>query len=140
MDWNADDLTTMFASNVVVHFIAAKVFQPKLPEKGLLISIGGGTADFIIPKMAYVSMAQAAQRMLYKGLAREHDSGAEMRELMIVSMVAGDSNRDHAKPDWIADFDVGRHVCSILDQPDKFPGAVLHLRSSEQVGHPEKKS
>ena len=44
------------------------------------------TADFIFPQMAHVSMTQAAVRMLYRGLAKER-TGAQLRELMIVSMV-----------------------------------------------------
>lgn len=136
-EWSADELSSMLSSNLLVHFIAAKVFQPLLPETGLLLGIGGGTADFIIPKMAYVSMVQAAQRMLYKGLAREHQGGATIQELMVVSMVAGESNRDRAKPEWVTDHDVGRHVCAILDDRETFAKPVLHLKSRDQVGLPE---
>lgn len=137
MDWSTEDLTKQLIGNVVVHFIAARVYQPLLPESGQIIGIGGGTADFIIPGMTYVSMGQAALRMMYKGLARERKSGAEMREMMIVSMVAGESNRSQARPEWITDNEVGRHVCAILDEPEKFSGAVLCLKSREQVGLPE---
>lgn len=125
------------AGNVLTHFTAAKAFLPRLPESGLLIGIGGGTADFIFPKMAPVSMGQAALRMLYRGLAKEAKTGAQPRELIIVSMVAGASNRDTAQPDWVTDLDVGTHVCAILDAPDRFAKPVLHLRSRAQVGQPE---
>jgi NAD(P)-dependent dehydrogenase (short-subunit alcohol dehydrogenase family) len=137
LDWSAEDLSAALSANVLTHFIAAKAFLPHLPETGILIGIGGGTADFIFPKMAHVSMAQAAQRMLYRGLAKERKSGAQLRELMIVSMVAGQSNRDSAPPDWVTDVEVGRHVCAILDAPEKFARPILHLRSREQVGLPE---
>lgn len=134
--WSATELSAFFANDLLAHFIAAKTFLPRLPESGLLIGIGGGTADFIMPKRAQFSMSQAAQRMMYRGLARERRSGAEVRELMIVSMVSGESTRDRAKPDWVTDVDVGRHVCAILDGPTRFPGPVLQLRSREQVGQP----
>lgn len=134
LDWSADDLADAMAGNVLTHFIAAKTFLPRMNEAGLLIGIGGGTADFIFPKMAHVSMAQAALRMLYRGLAKEQKAGAQVRELMIVSMVAGESNRDTAQPDWVTDVEVGRHVCAILDAPETFAQPVLHLRSREQVG------
>jgi len=137
VEWSALDLSANLSSNVLVHFIAAKIFLPRLPADGLLLGIGGGTADFIIPKMAHISIAQAAQRMLYQGLARERREGAEARELMIVSMVNGEATRDRAKPDWVTDRDVGRHVCAILDDPGRFPGPVMRLMSREQVGQPE---
>ena len=75
MEWSAADLSALLSSNLLVHFIAAKIFVPRLPENGILIGIGGGTADFIIPKMAYVSISQAAQRMMYRGLVRERQGG-----------------------------------------------------------------
>ena len=135
--WTAAELADCHAANVLTHFTAARTFLPRLPEGGMLIGIGGGTADFIFPGMAPVSMAQAALRMLYRGLAKERKSGAQLRELMIVSMVAGDSNRETAPADWITDTEVGRHVCAILDAPDRFAGPILQLRSREQVGQPE---
>lgn len=134
---DAQDIAAVLAGNVLTHFVAAQTFLPRLPETGLLIGIGGGTADFIFPGMAPISMAQAALRMLYRGLAKERKSGAQVRELMIVSMVAGQSNRDAAPPDWVTDLEVGRHVCAILDEPGRFPKPVLHLRSRAQVGQPE---
>jgi NAD(P)-dependent dehydrogenase (short-subunit alcohol dehydrogenase family) len=137
MEWSAADLCGSLASEIGLHFIAVKVFVPRLPESGLFLGLGGGTADFIIPKMAHVSMSQAAQRMLYRGLARERRAGVEIRELMIVSMVNGESSRQHAKPEWLSDTEIGRHVCAILDAPANFPGPILQLKSREQVGHPE---
>ena len=137
LDWSADDLSAILSGNILTHFIAAKTFLPRMPDSGLLIGIGGGTADFIFPQMAHVSMTQAAMRMLYRGLAKERTLGAQLRELMIVSMVAGQSSSASAKPDWVTDAEVGQHICAILDEPEKFPKPILHLRSREQVGHPE---
>jgi NAD(P)-dependent dehydrogenase (short-subunit alcohol dehydrogenase family) len=137
MEWSAADLCASLAGEIGLHFIAVKIFVPRLPESGLFVGLGGGTADFIIPKMAHVSMSQAAQRMLYRGLGRERREGAEIRELMIVSMVNGESSRQHAKPEWLSDIEIGRHVCAILDAPASFPGPILQLKSREQVGRPE---
>jgi NAD(P)-dependent dehydrogenase (short-subunit alcohol dehydrogenase family) len=133
-DSTAHRLSALFASNVVSHFIAAQIFIPRLPADGVFLGIGGGTADFIIPKMAPLSVMQAAQRMLYRGLAREQRQGAAIRELIIVSMVNGQSKRDRAQPDWVTDIEVGQHVCAILADPSRFPGPVLNLESREQVG------
>lgn len=137
MDWSAADLLGSITNNLLVHFVAAKTFLPRLPEDGLFIGIGGGTADFIIPKMAHMSMSQAALRMMYRGLARERRDGAKLRELMIVSMVNGESTRNTAKPEWVTETDVGQHVCAILDDPERFPEPILQLRSRAQVGKPE---
>jgi NAD(P)-dependent dehydrogenase (short-subunit alcohol dehydrogenase family) len=134
---SVDDLAAILAGNVLTHFVAAKTFLPRLPQSGMFIGIGGGTADFIFPGMVPASMSQAALRMLYRGLAKERKAGAQLRELMIVSMVAGQSNRNTAQGDWVTDLDVGRHVCAVLDEPTRFPKPVLHLRSRAQAGHPE---
>ncbi|MDG2004622.1 MAG: SDR family NAD(P)-dependent oxidoreductase [Novosphingobium sp.] len=137
--WSAEELSAALDANVLTHFNAATTFLPLMPETGMLIGIGGGTADFIFPKMAHVSMAQAALRMLYRGLAKERQSGAQLRELMIISMVAGHSNREAAQPDWVTDREVGQHVCAILESPDAFAGPILKLKSREQVGKPEER-
>jgi len=137
LDWRSGELGDTLGANALTHFVAAKTFLPLMPEDGRLIGIGGGTADFIFPQMAHVSMGQAALRMMYRGLAKEVKAGARAQELLIVSMVAGESNRDAAPDEWIRDVEVGRHLCAIFDAPDRFPKPILHLRSREQAGHPE---
>lgn len=137
MDFDAAELSSVLLGNVVTHFVAAKSFMPLMPDHGLLIGIGGGTADFIFPKMAPISMSQAATRMLYRGLGKEIKTGAQSRELMIISMVNSEASKAFAKPDWVTAEEVGQHICAIFDTPDAFPKPVLHLRSKEQVGHPE---
>lgn len=137
IEWSAQELSASLSGNLTSHLIAARAFIPNLPADGVFIGIGGGTADFIIPGMAHFSIAQAGLRMLYKGLGKECRDGPAVRELMVVSMVSGRSNRDAAKPEWITDEEIGKHVCTVLDSPEKFPGAILKLQSKEQVGEPE---
>lgn len=137
LEWSADEISGILSGNLLVHFIAAKAFLPRMTEGGTLVGIGGGTADFVMPKLAHVSMAQAGLRMMYRGLARERQGGASIKELMIVSMVNGESNRAAAKPEWVTDLDVGLHICAMLDRPEAFPGPILQLKSREQAGHPE---
>jgi NAD(P)-dependent dehydrogenase (short-subunit alcohol dehydrogenase family) len=137
LKYDSAQLSRVLLGNVITHFVATKTFQPLLPAHGQLIGIGGGTADFIFPQQAHISMGQAAMRMMYRGAAKEAKTGAQVHELMIISMVASESNRDIAQPDWISSQEVGQHVCAILDAPEKFPKPVLHLRSKAQVGHPE---
>lgn len=133
-EWSRDAMADLLNANLLTHFNTAKVMLPRLPVHGMLIGIGGGTADFVIPKMAPVSVAQAGLRMMYRGFARERQEGAAIRELMVVSMVNGASKRDRAQPEWVTDDEVGRHVCAILDFPEEFPGPILRLERREQVG------
>ena len=137
VEFTGEELTEVIVGNPITHFIAGKTFQPRMPPHGVLIGIGGGTADFIFPQQAHISMGQAAVRMMYRGLAKEAKTGAQVHELMIISMVASEATKDIAQPDWITNLEVGQHICAILDAPEKFPKPVLHLRSKAQVGHPE---
>jgi len=136
MDWTLEDLAGLFQTNLLSHFNVAKAMVPLLPDHGMLIGIGGGTADFIIPNMAPLSMVQAALRMLYRGLVREHEHGAVVRELMIASMVNGASKRDDAQAEWLTDQEIGRHVCAILARPQDYPDPVIEIARHSQVGRP----
>lgn len=138
--WSGEEVGALLDANLLTHFHAAKVMLPLLPIDGMLIGIGGGTADFVIPGMVPVSMAQAALRMLYRGLARERKDIAQVRELMIVSMVNGESKREKAQPEWVTDEEVGMHVCAILAAPEDFPGPILQLKNREQIGRPDQPS
>lgn len=135
VDWTSEDMATLLGTNLLTHFNAARTMLPRLSADGIFIGIGGGTADFIIPNMAGLSMAQAALRMMYRGFARERTGGAHVRELMIISMVNGASKRDIAKPDWVTDDEVGGHVCAIIAEPERFAGPILQLKSRDEVAH-----
>jgi len=135
--WSAEDIAALVAANLLTHFVAAQVMLPRLPEGGLFIGIGGGTADVLLPGMAPLSIVQAGLRMLYRSAAREMAGPAQVRELIINSMVNGPGKRAVARPEWLTDDDVGAHVCAILADPSAFPGPVLQLRSREQVGKPD---
>jgi len=136
-EFDADELAQVFADNVLTHFNACTTIIPQLAAEGILIGIGGGTADFILAKMAQLSMMQAAQRMLYRGLAKETRGGPQIRELMLISMINGARKRDLAEPHWVLDTEVGDHICAIIADPAAFPGPILRLESREQVGRPE---
>jgi NAD(P)-dependent dehydrogenase (short-subunit alcohol dehydrogenase family) len=138
LDWTASELSQLLADNLLTHFNAAKAFLPRMSKEGMLLGIGGGTADFIMPQMAHASMVQASLRNFYKGLAKENRGGPAIRELMIVSMVNGQSNRAQAKPDWLTDEEIGRHICAILESPAQFPDSILQLKSQAQVGQSDK--
>jgi NAD(P)-dependent dehydrogenase (short-subunit alcohol dehydrogenase family) len=140
LEWSAAGLNESLAGNLLTHFIAAKTFIPRLPADGMLLGVGGGTADFIFPNMAHFSIAQAGLRMLYRAVGKECREGPQVRELMIIAMVNGESSRDRAGSDWLTDEEVGRHVCAILDAPERFPETILKLTSRDQVGSPDTKA
>ena len=101
------------------HHAAARSFLPRMGEGSVYLGIGGGRADFVVPGTVPVSMAQAAERMFYRGLHREaRNLPVHVRELMVVSKVAGDSNRDSAQPEWLTDAVIGERVCDIVSSPD----------------------
>lgn len=138
MERTADELTELLRANIVAHFIAAKTFIPVIAKGGMYLSIGGGMADFIVPGMGVTNICQAGQRNLFRILAREARGGpVHIRELLLVSMIAGESNRSKAEPTWLTDQDCGRHVAAVLAQPEVFAGPILAVRSREQVGKPE---
>lgn len=137
LDWTAGDLSQLLHANLLTHFVAARTWLPHLPASGTFLGIGGGTADRILPQLGHLSMAQAALRMLYRGLAKEQADGARICELLLISMINGASKRQHSRPEWLTDDEVGRHVCAILEQPGLFPGPVLYLKSREGVGTPD---
>lgn len=138
LDWTADDIAELVQTNLVTHFAAARAFLPSLPAQALYLGIGGGTADFLLPKMGHMSMVQAGLRMMYRALAKEAGAdSAAIRELIVAAMVNGLSKRDQARPEWLTDVEIGRHVCAIVDDPARFPGPVLKLSAREQIGQPE---
>ncbi|GGL12646.1 SDR family NAD(P)-dependent oxidoreductase [Nocardia jinanensis] len=124
------DLSTFFGAYLRAHLAAAKAFLPAMSADSRFIGIGGGMADFVVPGLVPVSMMQAAQRMLYRGLHQENKgSGIEIREVMVVSKVNGRSNRAGADPRWLTDSEIGEHVCAVIAAPAEFAGPVLRLES-----------
>jgi NAD(P)-dependent dehydrogenase (short-subunit alcohol dehydrogenase family) len=137
-DRSPDDLAYVFRVNLITHFVAARTFIPAIATGGVYMSIGGGLADFVRPGFGHHSMVQAALRMMLRTLAVElTDRPVMVRELLIASMVNGESRRSIAQPEWITDVDVGEHVRAILERPHEFPDLIQTLRSREQVGRPE---
>lgn len=135
---DGDHLAEIFAQNVLPHFEAAKAFIPNMSAGSTYLSIGGGMADFIVPGMLAISMAQAAQRNLFRHLhAQPLRPGVRVAELMLYSMIAGRRSAARTRPDWITAEEVGRHVAAVLADPEAFKGPILKLRSREQVGRPE---
>jgi NAD(P)-dependent dehydrogenase (short-subunit alcohol dehydrogenase family) len=131
-----DDLIFFVRANLLTHVAASRAILPALGAGGVLIGIGGGMADFVFPNLGHASMLQAAIRNYYRALAGEYKGPAVVRELLIASMVNGESKRAIADPRWITDRDIGEHAAAIIADPALFPEAVVTLRSRKQVGQP----
>lgn len=129
----------VFKENVSTHLIASQTLIPVLANGGTYLGIGGGMADNIFSGYAAISMAQSAQRTLFRYLAKEQEGGTvSVKELMLYAMINGESKRDKAEPYWITDREVGRHVVAVLADPATFAGPILALKSKKQIGLPER--
>jgi NAD(P)-dependent dehydrogenase (short-subunit alcohol dehydrogenase family) len=132
VDWDTEDLISVFRSNLFTHFHSAKAVLTLLPPDAMLLGIGGGTADFVRADRAQISMAQAALRMMYRGLAKENP-GRLIRQLQIAAMVNGESTRAQADESWLKDTEIGRYACAAIERPAEFSGPVIVLKSREQI-------
>lgn len=129
-DWPVSDLVALFAENVGAHHAAMRHLLPLVRPGGTFLGVGGGTADVVLPKMAPISVVQAGQRMLYRGLAKEASrdqmtASVRVLELLVSAMVDGASTRSVAGPDWITDDEVGAAVCDLLDGDERGPIVTL---------------
>jgi NAD(P)-dependent dehydrogenase (short-subunit alcohol dehydrogenase family) len=131
-----ESLVTLFRSNIMSHFNAAKAALDAMPPEGVLLGMGGGMADWIPPNGTHQSIVQAGLRNFYRGLAKEYRDRT-VRQMQIVSMVNGESKRDVAEESWLTDLECGEHACAIVDRPEDFKGPVVVIKSRDQVGRPE---
>lgn len=124
------DISAYFDAYLGAHLTAAQVLIPALAKGTTYLAVGGGMADFVPSGLIPVSMAQAAARMLFRGLAKDYDAhGVLVRELLVVSMVSGRSTREMAHPSWLTDLELGRQVCDMIANPDQFDGPIHSMHS-----------
>lgn len=132
LEWEVDEFVDMFTSNLLPHFIAASAFIGALPPGALYLAVGGGTADFVLPRNGHMSIVQSAQRMMIRALAREeHGRRLHIKELIIASMVNGASSRERAEATWLTDAEIGRYICDVVANPSGFSGTILTLNREE---------
>ena len=113
------------------HLLAASGLIPVLSPGSSFIGIGGGMADVTYTGMSAASIAQAGLRAAYRHLAKESRARrVAVRQLVLHSMIAGESNADNADPSWITAEQVGRAVCEMVQDDGDSPEAVLDLRPS----------
>jgi len=133
----SDSLTALIHGDLIVHYTAARAFIPVLKPGGVLMGIGGGSADFILRGGVPQSIGQAGLRMLYRGLAHElAEAAVQVRQLIIASVVNGRSTRAGADPQWVTDAEVGEQVAAVLEEPGAFPGPILRIARRNEGGRP----
>ena len=132
---SAEELVDLFRHNVLTHFAAAKTFIPVIEATGLYLAIGGGMADLLIPRFGHIGVCQAAQRRLFLALAGELGTRVRIRELMIYSVVAGESNRAKARAEWLTDEEIGHYAVAIFERLERFTEPIIKLQSREQLQH-----
>lgn len=126
---NSDDISAHLDSYLRAHLVCASELIPLMRPDSTYLGIGGGMADAVFRGLGTVSMAQAAQRMAYRHLAKEaRVLKVKVFELIIHSMVAGASNREDADPAWITDGAVGSAVCDLLAEADERRDPIVDLR------------
>lgn len=101
-----------------LHHSAATAFLPVLSQGAVFLGMGGGMADIPARGMGVISMAQAAQRMLYRHLEREaRASGVLVREVMIKAMVHGYGQPGEPQAGMLGADVIGKRVCDVLTAP-----------------------
>ncbi|GAA3513496.1 hypothetical protein GCM10022234_05300 [Aeromicrobium panaciterrae] len=121
------DLVDSVARTLLSHHVTMRAFLPLMDAGSVFLGVGGGMADFVVKGYAHASVAQAAQRMLYRTVAAEWLTHPVVLELLVQSMVAGDSNRESAPATWLTDAQIGARICDILDDPGSHEGPILTM-------------
>lgn len=130
-------LAALLHGDLIAHFTAARTFVPAIAPGGVLLGIGGGSCDFILRGGVPQSAAQAALRMLYRGLAAELASNpVQVRELIIASIVNGATTRDRADPAWVTDAEIGDQAAAIVENPLAFPDPIWRIARRDGSGRP----
>jgi NAD(P)-dependent dehydrogenase (short-subunit alcohol dehydrogenase family) len=135
LDARADELRRALDASLVAHFMVARTFLPVLRD-------AGGTYVFLQGPLAFelypgyggdlVSIATAAQHMLFRALAQElAESRARVVEL-VGHMLIRDREAQPTSP--LSGEEVGAFVAYLIaGAGDEFHGQSIHLRSPEQL-------
>lgn len=138
LQFGTDEFAEQLRGNLVVHFTAARTFIPAIANGGTYLAIGGGMADIVVPTYGIASTVQGGLRNMLRMIAREGRGGpVNIRELLLCSFITPLPDGDKEHPDWLTGGECGRHALAVIEEPARFPGPILALRSKHQVGQPE---
>jgi NAD(P)-dependent dehydrogenase (short-subunit alcohol dehydrogenase family) len=135
LDARADELQRALDTAVLAHFAIARTFLPVLRDSGgTYVFLQGPLAFELYPGYGgdLVSIATAAQHMLFRALAQElAESRARVVEL-VGHMLIRDRQTQPASP--LSGEGVGAFVAHLLaGAGDEVHGQSIHLRSPEQL-------
>ena len=130
-------LASLINGDLLTHFCAARALAEILRPGGTLLGIGGGSCDFVLHEGIPQSMAQAALRMLYRGLAHEYrDRALRIHELIVASIVNSDSTRAFADPLWVTEAEIAERAAQIIERPADYADPILRIARRDASGQP----
>jgi NAD(P)-dependent dehydrogenase (short-subunit alcohol dehydrogenase family) len=137
LDARADELQRALDTAVLAHFAIARTFLPVLSDSGgTYVLLQGPLAFELYPGYGgdLVSIATAAQHMLFRALAQELDgTRARVVELVIHALIR-DRQTQPASP--LSGEALGDAVAQLLLGADEeIHGRSIHLRSPEQLSN-----
>jgi NAD(P)-dependent dehydrogenase (short-subunit alcohol dehydrogenase family) len=135
LDARADELRRALDASLVAHFVIARTFLPVLRDSGgTHVLLQGPLAFELYPGLGgdLVSIATAAQHMLFRALAQELE-GSRARLVELVShMLIRDRQTQPTSP--LSGEEVGAFVAYLIAAADEeVHGHSIHLRSPEQL-------
>ena len=130
---NFEDLDRVMDGYLISHFKVTRTFLPVFQENGgTFIFINGPLAFEPWDGSGLVSIATAAQHMLFKTIAKE-SAGTEARVVELVNY-AYILNRQTQPSSSISGDDVGKYVAWLISENSgEYHGESIHLRSPDQV-------
>jgi NAD(P)-dependent dehydrogenase (short-subunit alcohol dehydrogenase family) len=130
-----DEIVAHLERDLRPHVNAARAIIPSLHPDALYLALGGGMADWAVPGLAPVAMAQAAERSYLRAWHKEHRDGAAIRELIVAAMVRG-HNADEAGPDALSSLEIAERVLQILTDPAAHRGPILTISVQDRLTTP----
>lgn len=133
LEASVDDLDHVLQHYLKAHFGTARTLLPGLTERGgRYVFVNGPLAFEVWPGSALVSIATAAQHMLFQALAREHEGDAvRITELVTHAYIR---NRQTQPGSPIPGEAVGAFAAHLVSEASSgVHGASIALRSLEQL-------
>jgi NAD(P)-dependent dehydrogenase (short-subunit alcohol dehydrogenase family) len=135
LDARADELRRALDASLVAHFVIARTFLPVLRDSGgTYVLLQGPLAFELYPAYGgdLVSIATAAQHMLFRALAQElAESRARLVEL-VGHMLIRDRQTHPTSP--LSGEEVGAFVAHLIaGAGEEVHGHSIHLRSPQQL-------
>jgi 3-oxoacyl-[acyl-carrier protein] reductase len=134
---STEQLNRVLADYLVAHFTAAKTLLPSLAEKsGTYVFVNGPLAFELWPGSALVSIATAAQHMLFRAFAEEFEnSGINVIELVNHAFIR---NRETQPQSTVSGEATGRAIVDLVSgRAADYRGTSIHVDSENALDRHE---